>query len=143
MIAVECFQPEDLAEMTVQAVQREVGADPLARGRLFAALGTAFTARPLPGGAPIFCGGVTLAHPDYATMWSAFSEDAGPAMLAITRRTRWFIAKLAHRRIDTMVRSDHRAGHRWVHALGFVAEGRMNDVFEDGGDGVIYRLRRG
>lgn len=140
MITVEPFIPEDLAEMTVQPVQRELACDAVARGRILAANGRCFTVR--AGAAPIFCGGVTVTHDQYATMWSAFSIDAAPEMLAITRRTRRFIAKLEYRRIDALVRSDHRAGHRWVHQLGFVPEARMNDFFETGGDAVIYRLKR-
>lgn len=140
MITVERFIPEDLAEMTVQPVQRELGSDAIARGRMLSLTGRCFTVR--AGGAPIFCGGVTVTHAHYATMWAAFALDAAPEMLGITRRTLRFIEKLSFKRIDSVVRSDHRAGHRWVHRLGFVAEGRMNDFFEDGGDAVIYRLKR-
>ena len=140
MITVERFIPEDLAEMAVQPVQRELGSDPIARGRLLSLTGRCFTVR--AGGAPIFCGGVTITHSGYATMWSAFALDAGPEMLAITRRTLEFIKRLDFKRIDAVVHSDHRAGHRWVFRLGFAPEARLNDYFEDGGDAVIYRLKR-
>lgn len=140
MISVERFIPEDLAEMAVQPVQRELGCDPIARGRALSQGGQCFTVR--NGAAPLFCGGVMVTHVGYATMWSAFALDAGPEMLGITRRTRLFMSRLSYKRIDAMVRGDHRAGHRWVQQLGFAVEARLHDYFEDGGDAVIYRLKR-
>lgn len=60
-------------------------------------------------------------------------------MLSLTRKTALFIQALPHSRIDAVVRADHRAGHRWVHALHFRPEARLNDYYPDGGDVMIYR----
>jgi hypothetical protein len=148
VISVEPFEPEHLAAMTVQAVQAELAAvrpaERAAFGAMAASTGRCFTIRWADGrpGGPIMCAGALQSHAGHATLWAAFSPDAGRAMLAIERRTRLFIARLPHRRIDAVVRSDHRAGHRFVHRLGLVAEARLNDFYEDGGDAVIYRFKR-
>ncbi|WP_229726727.1 hypothetical protein [Sphingomonas alpina] len=133
------FEPEHLADMTIQLGQPELDCDRLARGIALSATGRCFSVLPGSGGAPLFCGGALECHARYASLWAAFSPDAGPAMLAITRRTRHFLTTLKHTRVDAVVRSDFRAAHRFVHRLGMVAEARLNDYFENGGDAVVYR----
>lgn len=137
------FALEHLAALDAQAAQPELGGDRLAIGAQLSATGRCFSLLRLADERPVFCGGVLSTHADYATMWAAFARDAGPAMLAIERRTRRLIAMLPERRIDAAVRADYGPARRWVERLGFFAEAQLGGYFEDGGDAVIYRLGRG
>jgi hypothetical protein len=139
MIRVDRFRARDLAGLRVQPAQRRDVVDYAAQGPFWEQAGRCFTVRLVAGGEPLFCGGAVASHADYATLWSVIGEDAGRHMLAITRRTAQFVAALPFRRIDAFVRSDDRAGHRWIHTLGFRVEARLDDLFADGGDAVIYR----
>jgi hypothetical protein len=142
MIRVAAFDPRDLQAMTVQEAQPELIDAPVYHARQLAATGRCFTARDRHG-AVLFCGGALETHPRYATMWAALSPHAGSAMLALTRRVRWFAASLPHERVDALVRASHRAAHRWMAMLGFVREAELGVYFADGEDAVIYRLVRG
>lgn len=146
MIRVLPFRPEHLAMLTPQEAQRsQLGGDVVARGAALAATGNCFTAFSAADGVMLMCGGALESHREHATMWSAFA-DVAPSrlreMAAIRQRTRWLIGKLDHKRVDALIRCDHRAGHCWINALGFKPEARLNDYFEDGGDAMIYRLVR-
>lgn len=143
MIRVAPFEPEHLAEMTIQPVQAEFPADRIAHGQQVAAFGRSFTVRRKSDGRIMMCGGAMDIHAQHAMLWAALAPDAGPVMLALTRRTRWLIDMLPHRRIDAIARADHRAGCRWLVRLGFDAEAYLRDYFENGSDAVVYRLRRG
>jgi hypothetical protein len=147
MIAVEPFDVAHLANMTVQPAQIEARMSPLElmqRGMALSATGDCFTARRRADGKVLMCGGALTSHPGLATLWAVFAlaaiEDRR-AMTAIRHRVRHFLTMLQHRRIDTLVRSDHRAAHRFALRLGFKAEARLNDYFEDGSDAVVYRYR--
>jgi hypothetical protein len=146
MIRVLPFRPEHLAMLTPQPEQRaQLGGDVLARGAALAATGNCFSVYSAADGALLMCGGAFETHAEHATMWSAFAELAPSRlreMATIRQRTRWLIVKLKHRRVDALIRMDHRAAHCWIHALGFRPEARLNDYFEDGGDAMIYRLAR-
>lgn len=146
MINVEPFHPDDFGAMTVQAAQRQLcgsAADRVALGQQYALMGPCFTIRDGAGGPVLFCGGAGVTHPGYATLWSAFDQDAGRHLRAIDRCTRRFLNTLPHVRIDTIVRADHEEGHRWMQMLGFELEGPvLNDYFEDGAGACIYRLNR-
>lgn len=142
MIRVVAFEPEHLAALKVQSAQAELAvlgeAERWMTGRARKVAGPCFTA--FVGEHIVFCGGAIVTHPELATIWAAFADDAGPAMLAIERRTRRWLATLPHRRIDTMVRVAHSKGNRFVHRLGFRAEASLADYFADGSAALIYRL---
>lgn len=74
-----------------------------------------------PDGSPILCGGVIPAWAGRCSLWSVLSVDSGPHMMAVTRHTRAFINEVQGR-IETSVRCDFMAGHRWVRMLGFYVE---------------------
>ncbi len=142
MIRVDRFRPEDLATIAVQAGQPELLIDDrLTLGRAYAAQGRCLTARTRDGRI-VLCGGAIETHGDYATIWSAVSREAGPAMVALTRATVRFLDTLSHRRIDTIVAADFIAARRWVRRMGFAAEASLTDYFPDGRDAVIYRRKR-
>jgi hypothetical protein len=149
VITVQVFDPLHLAAMVVQPAQLEsrlTVEQRFARGCALSANGRCFTARRFHADAPaLMCAGALETHPDLATLWAVFSEEAVRdlhAMVHIRIATRTFLAKLPHRRVDAMVRSDHRGGHVFAHKLGMAAEARLNDYFPDGGDAVVYRLKR-
>lgn len=142
MIRVDPFHPHDLAAITVQAAQTELPADRIAHGMALAAAGPCFTIRAEGRDDPLFCGGAFEQHAELASLWAVVAADAGPFMRAITRRTRWFIAKLSQRRVDTNVVADFAAGRRWVGMLGFEPEARLRDFYANGDDAMIYRLQR-
>jgi hypothetical protein len=147
MIHVEPFHADHLAALAVQPAQRELATQAAEERRTLgyglSATGPCFTIRNGAGGPVLFCGGAGISHPGHATLWSVFDKDAGSQLRAIDRCTRRFIAKLEHRRVDTIVRADHEEGHRWVMLLGFELEGPvLGDYFEDGAGACIYRLNR-
>ncbi|MFD1034154.1 hypothetical protein ACFQ15_05765 [Sphingomonas hankookensis] len=142
MIRVDRFRPEDLAAIAVQPGQPELlAADRLALGRAYAAQGRCLTARAADGRL-LVCGGAIETHGDYATIWSAVSVAAGPAMLALTRATTRFLDTLPYRRVDTIVAADFIPGRRWVRRMGFAQEAVLAEYFPDGRDAVIYRRKR-
>lgn len=144
MIRIERFRAEHLLALDVHGQQPELDQVPGERVALahgYEAAGRCFTVL-RDGAVPIMCAGILETHDDYATMWSALARDAGPAMLAITRRVRWFMATLPHARVDAVVRGRHSAAHRWMAMLGFAAEARLAAYFTDGDDAVIYRRVR-
>ncbi len=136
MIRVDRFMPSDLETIRVQAAQPELAADRMTLALAYAGAGSAFTAR--VGGQIVMCGGAFASHAGHATMWSALAEDAGPAMLALTRATRRLIDKLNYPRLDTYVRPTHAPAVRWVKLLGFVEEARLSRWFDDGEDVMIF-----
>ncbi|NLS27930.1 hypothetical protein S2M10_29320 [Sphingomonas sp. S2M10] len=146
MINVAPFNPHDLGAMVPQPAQVELAhlsADQrVAFGAGLAARGQCFTIREWAEGPVLFCGGVAEVHARYASLWSVFDQDAGRHLLAIERRTVRFLRMLHYRRIDTLVRAEFEAGHRWVLRLGFELEGHvLQDYFEDGGAACLYRMR--
>lgn len=140
MIRVDPFDPADVAAMTVQPAQAAAGVDWAALARANHAAGPAFTARAADGRV-LLCGGAVEVHAGYATLWSVLAADAGPYLLALTRRVRWFVEKLPHARIDAHVRGGHREGRRWMRSLGFAREARLHQAFPDGADAIIFRWR--
>lgn len=141
-VTIARFAPVDLATMAVQAVQTELAGDRLALGQSYDAMGRCFTVRWAGTDDVVMCAGALESHAGYVTLWASLAPGARRAMPEITRAVALFVSRLDHRRVDTNVRSDHAAGHRWVHRLGFVPEARLNDYYSDGGDAVIYRLKR-
>lgn len=141
MIRVDRFEPADLDTIRVQAAQPELAADRFTLALAYASAGSAFTAR--LGDNIVMCGGAFASHRHHATLWSALAEDAGPAMLALTRVTRRFLAKLDHRRLDAFVRPSHAAAVRWVEMLGLTLEAELACWHENGDDAMVYvRVRR-
>jgi hypothetical protein len=141
MIRVDPFDPDDLLSIDVQPAQRAVTTDWHSLGQSHAASGTALTAR-REDGRILLCGGAIQIHRGYATLWSVLAHDAGPAMLGLTRRVRWFLATLPYARIDAVASATHREGCAWLELMGFAREAEIGAAFEGGGDGVIYRWRK-
>ena len=142
MIRVDVFEPADLVGLVLQDGQQELPADRLAQGEFWASHGRAFTGRDARTGQVLLCGGAMQSHPEYATLWSAIGRDAGPAMLALTRKVRIFLGTLPHRRIDALSRVGFVQGGRWLTMLGFAPEATLADYFEDGEAAMLFRKVR-
>ena len=142
MIRVDPFDAKDLVSIRVQPGQNELPRDRYGHGVGLAMSGPCFTVRQHVAGAPLFCGGAIETHRQLVTLWSVLAADAGPHLTAITRRVRWFVAKVDARRIDTMVVAGFAPARRWVEMLGFRHDATMAEYFENGEDAMIYRLVR-
>ena len=71
---------------------------------------------------PVGCAGIMqLWHGRYVG-WAFFTSDAGPHMLAATRKARQFLAKTTARRIEITVDARFAQGLKWARALGFREE---------------------
>lgn len=136
MIRVDRFEPADLDTIRVQAAQPELAGDRFTLALAYASAGSSFTGR--IGDRIVMCGGAFASHRRHATMWSALAEDAGPAMLGLTRITKRLIARLDYDRLDTFVRPSHAAAIRWVELLGFDREARLSRWHENGEDVMVY-----
>jgi hypothetical protein len=94
----------------------EYGADLVAAGPSWTAFG--------PDG-PVAAAGLAPQWDDHAKAWAMLADDAAQHLVAITRAIRRFLDGRPERRIDTAVRTDFAAGHRWARMLGFEREGTM------------------
>lgn len=134
---VSVFRAIDLADIAIQAGQPEFARARFGRAAAFEGP-RALTARD-DAGRVLLCGGAWEMHAGHATLWAAVSRDAGPAMVALTRRVRLFVDRLPHKRLDCVVRVGFAPGARWMAMLGFAPECTMADYFEDGDAAMVYR----
>ncbi len=132
MIFIRPFKPTDMVDIAVQQGQialGEAGLVTLAQGREYAASGPAqaFT-RGIDG--PLLClAGLRQTHPHYATAWCVMADG----MLDFHPQ---------YTRIDTLVHVDYEAGHRWAQLLGFEPAHVLRHAAPDGGDMMLYELKR-
>jgi hypothetical protein len=122
MIRIEPFSPEHLARFVPRPDQK--GDAERLHGRTGAAaeLGPAFTAYDEEDNV-IGCAGLAENSPDYATAWALFADGVRPALWArLAGAIQSVLSASGYRRIDTLVRADFPAGHRFVEALGFERE---------------------
>jgi hypothetical protein len=124
MTAILPYDPAHLAQLHLQAAQigeaerfgKRVG-DAAEHGPAFTAAET-----DLEGGIVrvLGCAGLFLNAPDYATAWAVFAEGLRPSQWsALTAAIRRVLDASEFRRIDTLVRGDFPAAHRYARALGF------------------------
>jgi|SRR5215467_6315403 len=77
-----------------------------------------------------------------AAGWMLLGRDAGPIMVAIARRVRFFLAACPVNRIEMTVRESFGEGCRLAALLGFRAEARLLGFFPDGSTAILYaRIR--
>ena len=88
--------------------------------------------------APLAAAGLVEVHPHYATAWALLGVEAGAAMLPITRAIERVLCEGVYARVDTTVRADFTAGHRWAWMLGFKRLGRLRRWGADGSDFDLY-----
>lgn len=92
----------------------------------------------LVDGKVIGCGGVCDITPKRGFVWALVSKDAGKHLLKATRIVKSYLDDKDYRRLETGVKTDFIAGHRWVKMLGFEREGTMRKWGEDGNDYDMY-----
>ena len=147
MIAIRPFKPADMLAISMQLAQAEIGEAQmltLAQGMDYATHGTAVAFTRGTDG-PLLClAGLRQNYGHYATAWCVLADDTRQDFVAITRACRTMITLHPHfDRIDTLVHVDLEAGHRWAMMLGFVPAHVMRRAAPDGGDLMLYELKRG
>jgi len=73
-----------------------------------------------------------------AAGWALIGRDAGPAMVPIVRKIRFFLAACPVNRIEMTVREKFSEGCRLAALLGFNAEARLLGFFPDGSTAILY-----
>jgi hypothetical protein len=136
------FEPWHLEQIALQPAQAFVGPmlDP-DYGAELAAAGEAYSA--LMDGCVLASCGIVPVHPGLANAWALLSACGPDRFLRIHKAVARFLKRQPFRRVQTTVRSDFAAGHRWARALGFTAEARLEAWGPEGDDYHIYkRVRR-
>lgn len=92
----------------------------------------------------IAAAGLTPKWEGVATAWTILSADAGPHLLAVTKRCRAMLDAAPFRRIEATAACDFPPAGRWLAQLGFELETpRAEGYTPDGQDVAIYkRIRR-
>lgn len=77
-----------------------------------------------------------------AIAWALIGRDAGPALIAITKKLRFMLATWPGNRVEMTVRSNFLPGCRLALALGFRREARLLSFFPDGSNAELFaRIR--
>jgi RimJ/RimL family protein N-acetyltransferase len=136
------MEPMDLTTFPIQAIQHADIPDTLAvHGERLVTAGDAWTAR--VGSRIICCAGLVDLDDGRALVWAFLAADCGRYLTAITREVRAYLDEVPFRRIETLVRSDFKAGWRWAHLLGFQYEGTLRAFWPDGRDADLFaRIKR-
>lgn len=85
--------------------------------------------------------GVAPISSQISIAWALVGEDCRVHMVAATRAMRWIIDSSPAPRIETTVRRDFKAGHRWLNMLGFnneTPEMGMKNYDEEGQTHDLY-----
>ncbi len=122
-VDVSPMQPADLPALNLQLAQRLfMGWNDQALTAEYAAgliaCGPAWTVRRADGSVLAACG-FAEQHPQYAVCWALLAEGLGHDHLALSREVRARIDAADYRRIEALVRADHREGARWARLMGF------------------------
>lgn len=89
-------------------------------------------------GKPVACGGLAHVCGVRAVAWSYLSEEAGVALLELTRLVRHALEQCPYQRVEITVDVEFAAGHRWARMLGFELEANLRKARIDGGDCALY-----
>lgn len=141
MIQIVPFKPEHLTAIEVQGHQALVR-PLLSQPEYIAALqtGPAYSAID-DDGVVIGCAGLIIHWSGRAHGWTILCGDLkhNHRMLFIHREIVAYLRRCSIRRIECVVQSNFRSGHRWVRLLGFKRETyRMKGYMPDGGEATGY-----
>lgn len=145
MVSVREFRASDVDALEPQDGQART-AEALAdwRGHLRAAAlhGQAWTA--LDGDRVLGVAGLGVHYPGRAEAWCMIGAGVPrTAWLAIHRAVLGVLAGAEFRRVEATSRVGFEAAHRWLHLLGFDAEGPLRAYGPDGADHIRWaRVRR-
>lgn len=75
-----------------------------------------------------------------AIAWALLSDRAArpSSLLRLTKEVLRYLHVAGIERVETVVRTDFAAGHRWAKFLGFTAEGNMHRYWPGGVDCTLY-----
>lgn len=67
-------------------------------------------------------GGSIHTHPHLYMAWAFIGRDSGKHLFGMTKKIKDYLDGLGVQRIETAVKRDFKAGHRWANMLGFINE---------------------
>lgn len=135
---IVAFKPHHLESLRLQdsqAVVQPMLADPT-YGESLVEAGPAYSA--VDGDAVFACAGLFPLWDGRACAWALIAAEAGQHFVAIHKAVRRALTLHAFRRVETVVRTDFAAGHRWARMLGFQREATMRGYAPDGHDYDLY-----
>jgi hypothetical protein len=91
-------------------------------------------------GEVLIIAGVTMVYAHIGTSWAILPKGSEKNMVALTRIVKKVLDEHPAKRIETTVRRDFDAGHRWVKMLGFRNETPETGMKNYGVDGMTYDL---
>ena len=86
----------------------------------------------------VACGGVQIIRENTGLAWMCFAKGSGKYMKEITNATREALDACPLPRIETLVKTSFKAGHRWMKRLGFELEAPAMRKY--GPNGETYSL---
>lgn len=66
--------------------------------------------------------GLLRVYPTKCMGWALLSKASGPHMTELTRKIKSFLDQEPTERIEILVQSDFKLGHKWARLLGFKCE---------------------
>lgn len=135
---IVAFQPEHLQRLLLQpsqAIMQPMLSDP-SYGPSLAEAGPAYSA--VHGDAVFACAGLIPQWNGRAVAWALIASEAGQHLVGIHKAVRRALDLHPFRRVETAVRTDFDAGHRWARMLGFDREATMRGYAPDGYDYDLY-----
>ena len=88
----------------------------------------------------LVCGGVLTIWRNRGLLFSFVSDAIGPhRWIGVHRLVTQFIEEACCHRLEAEVRREFKAGHRWMHMLGFQVERECAKAYyPDGADATLY-----
>lgn len=129
---VRAFLPDDIKQMRLQPHQEYLKAWLNDTQLAMAAEYPSRTGE--VDGVPVASAGILPMWPGRYQAWAYLAADAGKYMTKIHREVYGFLESTDAKRVEAVVDSDFRAGHRWIKLLGFEWEGTMRCYTPDGRD---------
>lgn len=130
------FVPHHLSQFAPHSGHTEmVGVPLLSHAHELAAAGMAYSG--VVDGVVIGCAGCAMIWPGRFVAWALLSGATGKHMVVITKAVRRAL-QTVEGRIETIVSSEFKAGHRWVSMLGFKWHHHEERFLPNGGDADIY-----
>lgn len=137
MMIVVPYQPAHLDALKLQPVQSAF-ADLMSPeyAEWLRNAGPAFTV--LTGEGVVAICGLAEEWEGRAQCWALLSASVRPVMTGVTRAISRYFDMTPYRRIEAQTPEDFAEGKRWLHVLGFKAEGLMTNYYADGRAAIRY-----
>lgn len=89
-------------------------------------------------GRPIFLGGATRRHGEYAALWALFARERARVPLALTRAVAAYVRSRPEKRVDATASAANPGACGWLRLIGLEEEVRMRGAMPDGTDMVVF-----